>query len=682
VWIGLVYRCRQLAPLSGVVGREIELWPIELVAWTSPAPSHSPQQAVAGHEQLLTQRYNYQRDTIESFTTTSGLPGVAVTGSIESEETRLLVVFAGYTVGDYDIVVGTFCRPKDKEIIGPFFQLLIRSVGPAGATNMGTPSPVAPPAVSPRTDRPETSAYLEHPEAPPQPPPPVSPGTSSRPGRMDAPAQPVSLPQTGRAPSIPTSLRLSEPSAAAQQPVAEVPSEPSTGHSPPETEPIQVPSPPSEATQQPTVTPATQVMPGRWVEHILPAGITLRTPPGWSATVEGGVFHTHGPEGTEGIMVCPLFAVPPIADLPASADRDADVICRYWQQLVGHSFTASSHLSIQRSGQVFDVFSGTLALGDDTTRAIVTVAAEEPIVLLTAAYAPPEQFEESLPILQKILTGLALPRLAPTIPGQLSGNTVNWASPDGRLSGQAPAGWQVRADISWYNGHTVVTVEGRCEREPRLRFAWRQPYTPFFRELTPLLRGLGRLPGEQYRDTSQEAALTILSKLSPLEFVSQKLLGDIGLTPPDIETRRSSPCPAIGGLIEGRNQAGTIVELKGRTSSGSVTANYLLASADLPIIEGSFRWRAAYLMWSGADSSIWAAHRALGTVLATARAAQPTSADGDLPRMLEATRNAFSGAVPEHTYELAPLLSAAFRPQAAGPVVVPKLLWAYWTDGD
>ncbi|MCK4323270.1 MAG: hypothetical protein KAW89_01975, partial [Armatimonadetes bacterium] len=362
--------------------------------------------------------------------------------------------------------------------------------------------------------------------------------------------------------------------------------------------------------------------------------------------------------------------------------KDADVICQYWQQLVGHSFTASNHLSIQRSGQVFDVFSGTLALGGDTARAIVTIAVDEPIVLLTAAYAPPERFERRMPTLQKILTGLSLPRLAPTMPDQLSGKTINWASPGGRLSGQVPDGWQVQANVGEYNGHTVITVDGRCEGQARLRFAWRQPYTPFFRELTPLLRGLGRLPGEQYRDHSQEAPLIILSKLSPMEFASQKLLHDIGLGPQDIEIRRARPCQPVGGLVEGRNQAGTIVELKGRTSSGPVTAKYLLATADLPIIEGSFRWRVAYLMWSGADSPIWAARRALGTVLATARAAGSGSADGDLPQMVEAALNAFNGAVPEHTHELAPLLSGAFQPQAAGPVVVPKLLWAYWTDSD
>ncbi len=381
-------------------------------------------------------------------------------------------------------------------------------------------------------------------------------------------------------------------------------------------------------------------------------------------------------------MVCPLFSIPSIADLAPSANRDSDVICQYWQQLMAHSFTASSHLSIERYGQVFDVFSGTLALGDDATWAIVTIAADEPIVLLTAAYAPLEQFEQCLPRLQKILTGLSLPRLVSTIPAQLLGKTINWASPDGGLSGQVPDGWQVQANVGKYNGHTVITVEGRCEGQPRLRFAWRQPYTPFFRELTPLLRGLGRLPGEQYRDGPQDEPLNILSKSSPLEFVSRELLDDIALRRQDIEIRRARPWQAVGGLVEGRNQAGTIVELKGRTSSESLAAKYLLATADLPIIEGSFRWRAAYLMWSGPDSAIWAARRALGCVLATARAAGLSSTDGDLPQMLQAARNAFSGALPEHTHELAPLLSEAFQPQAAGPVVVPKLLWAYWVDSD
>ncbi len=673
---------RQLTALSGVVGREIELWPIELVAWTSPAPRLSPQQAVAGHEQLLNQHYNYQRESREPFTSTFGLSGIAVTGKIGAGEDALLVVFAGYAVSDHSIVVGTFCHPTDRELIGRLFQPLIRSVGRVGAPSLGTPSPLPAPASSPRTDRPETSAYIEHPQTVTEPPPAASPGTSIGPDRTGAPPQSLLLAQTGREPSIPTALRLPEPSAAAQQPVAEALSEASTVHPPPQTEPVSVPSPPPQAEQRPATAPTEQVMPSRWVEHILPAGITLPTPSGWSATVEGGILHAYGPEGTEGIMVCPLFSLPSIAGLAPNADRDAETICQYWQQVIGHSFTARSHLGIQRAGQVFDVFSGTLALGDDTTWAIVTIAADEPIILLTAAYAPPDHFEQFLPRAQQILTGLSLPRLVSTIPDQLSGKTINWTSPDGGLSGQVPDGWQIRASVGEYNGHTVITVEGRCEGQPRLRFAWRQPYTPFFRELTPLLRGLGRLPGEQYRDGPQEAALIILSKLSALEFVSRKLLDNIGLGPQYIEIQRTRPCQPVGGLVEGRNQAGTIVEVKGRTSSGSVTAKYLLATADLPITEGSFRWRAAYLMWSGADSPMWAAHRALATVLATARAAGSVSADGDLPQMLEAARNAFSGAVPEHTSELAPLLSGAFQPQAAGPVVVPRLLWAYWTDSD
>ncbi len=673
---------RRLTAASGIVGREIELWPIELVAWTSPASSHSPQQAVAGHEQLLNQRYDYQHESSEPFTTAFGLSGVAVTGEIGAGEDALLVVFAGYAVSDHSIVVGTFCHPADREVIAGFFQPLIRSVGPIGAPSMGTPLPLPAIADSPQTARPESSVGLEYPPSATQLPSAVSAESSIEPHRMSAPQRLVSLPQTDRAPSIPTTLRLPEPSGAAQQPVTETPSEASTVHSLPETEPVNVPSPPPEATQRPAVTPVAQVMPGRWVEHILPAGITLRTPPGWSATVDSGVFHAYDPQRAEGIMVCPLFAISPIADVVPSADRDADIICQYWQQLIGHSFTASSHLSIQRSGQAFDVFSGTLALGEDTARAIVTIAADEPIILLTAAYAPSDQFEQCLPRLQQILTGLSLPRLASTIPGQLSGRTINWASRERHLSGQAPEGWQILADISQYNGYTVITVDGRCAEQPRLRFAWRQPYTPFFREFTPLLRGLGQLPGEPYRNYPQEAPLRILSKLPPQEFITRKLLGDIALRPQDIEIQRARPYLQAKSLLEGRNQTGTIVELAGHTSSGSVTAQYLLATADLPITEGSFRWGAAYLMWSGPDSSIWVAHRALGTLLATSRVAQLTSADGDLPQMLEAARSAFSGATPEQSYRLLPLLSGAFQPQAAGPIIVPKFLWAYWTDSE
>ncbi len=225
-------------------------------------------------------------------------------------------------------------------------------------------------------------------------------------------------------------------------------------------------------------------------------------------------------------------------------------------------------------------------------------------------------------------------------------------------------------------------MNGRAERQPQLRFAWRQPYTPFFRELTPLLRGLGRLPGEQYRDVSQEAPLIILSKLSPLQFVTQELLDDIELGPQDIEIQRARPCEQVKSLAEGRHQTGAIIEIKGRSLSGPVTANYLLATADLPIIEGSFRWRTAYLMWSGADSLSWAAHRALRIVLGTAGAGRSASAEDDLTEMLEVARSALDNAVPEQSYGLLPLLSEAFHPQAAGPVVVPNALLEYWSNSD
>jgi len=236
-----IHAQRQLTALSGTAGREIKLWPIEIVGWTSPAISHSPQQAVAGHEELLQQRYSYERESSEPFTSTLGLSGIAVTGQIGTGQDALLVVFAGYTVGDYDIVVGTFCHPQDQEIIARFFQLLIRSVGRIGAPSIATPPPLpATPTHLPQTARPESIVSLEHPPSATQPV--VSPESAVEPHRMSTPQRLASLPETDRAPSIPASLLLPEPGAPAQQQsIGETPSPASTVH-----------PPPPEATQSPT----------------------------------------------------------------------------------------------------------------------------------------------------------------------------------------------------------------------------------------------------------------------------------------------------------------------------------------------------------------------------------------------------------------------------------------------
>ncbi len=673
---------RKLALQDPAAGQQIKLWPIEIVVWTTPAPHCSAQQAVAGHEQLLKQHYHYQRKSSEPFTSAFGLSGIAVTGEIGTGEDTLLAIFAGYAVLDRNIIVGTFCRPAVQEVVARLFWPLIWSVGPVGAADSDTPSPLSTSTSSPQTDRRESARSLEQPPSATQPPTTASAESPIKPHRMSAPQQVASQPQTDRAPSTPTPLRMPQPSAAAQRPTTKASSEAATVHPPPPIEPIPTPSHPTEPQQEPATPPSEAVRPSQWTEHILPVGVTLQTPAGWSVVVQNGVLHAHNTQPACGIMVCPLFVLPSVTNAASRTEKDADIICHYWQQLIACSFTATSHLRVQRSGQAFDVLSGTLTLGDNIVRTIISIAADEPIILLTAAYAPPEQFEQRLPELQRILTGLSWPRLTPTIPGQLSGRTITWTSSDGRLSGQAPEGWQIRADISQYNGHTVVTVDGYCEEHPHLLFGWHQPYTPFFRELTPLLRGLGRLSGEPYRDSSHEAPLTILSKLSPLEFVTQKLLDDIDLRPQDIEMQRASPCDQVKSLVEGRDQTGTIIQITGRCPTGTITAEYLLAMADLPVIEGSFRWKTAYLMWSGIDGLSWAAHRALCTVLRTARNTRATPAEDDLTEMVEAARSALDNAAPEQSYELLPLLSEAFRPQAAGPVAVPKLLWAYWADSD
>jgi len=212
-----------------------------------------------------------------------------------------------------------------------------------------------------------------------------------------------------------------------------------------------------------------------------------------------------------------------------------------------------------------------------------------------------------------------------------------------------------------------------------VQFLWRQPHTPFFRELTPLLRGLGRLPGEEYQDRPNEDTLVIMSKLSPRNFVTRKLFGLAGLAREQAQVVSYCPSEVVEGLVEGSSRSAACIGVAGQSLAGPVSAEYLIATADLPITEGSFRWAAAYLAWWGPQELAWVARNALATVLATAEPTGPGEARSGIARMIDSACTAFSITETACTSHFISLLSGAFRPQAAGPVRLPSTLWAYWS---
>ncbi len=358
---------------------------------------------------------------------------------------------------------------------------------------------------------------------------------------------------------------------------------------------------------------------------------------------------------------------------------DAQTALARCQGLLGTTVTVDRVQRLQQDQVSCDVITGHMTVAGEQVRTIVAVGHFERAILVTAAYAAQSEFDQELPLLRQVLATVAVARLTPTVPKLLTGQTVPWTSPDGRLAIQLPVGWRVRGGVTEYNGRTTISLDGQFTGSPRLRFAWRQPRTPFFRELTPLLRGLNQLPGQLYQEGPDESALVIMSKLPPVQLVTRHLVEDIAPHLQDIRIEREEPCDPAAALVQGTDRSGTLLQIQGRSLAGPLVGTYLLGTADLPITEGSFRWETGYLAWLGASGLEWAARLALHTVLATARPARGDTAEAkELASLIEAARGVLPAAGVQARPRLVPLLSPAFRPQAAGEIRLPASLLSYW----
>ncbi len=758
---------------------------VEIVTWTTPAPERTCELAVTGHEKLLAHRWRYERRTLEPFTTAAGWPGLAVTGTIATDDaTTYTALFAAYVLPEGYLLIGTFYRPEPEQSVVPaIFGPLIASIGPASLLEAA--SPTSPPLSvrGPQTDRPSTVPPLTElpepaqpplslqPQAPtrlgqsstmvePRPAPVVLPPETDRPAtaafppqpgiapELQAPAQPavavrsaepsrraslvlqprlVAPALTGRLNTTPvllqpaapaglqvatkpeTSLRSDQPARAPAlvPPPPRVPTSPRPipaplvdrpGTPPEPLQPRQPVSPsappgppvPTEA-DQPLATPqwpqalgpAGPTLPTlaeeEWVERALSEGLTAKLPARWAAQLARGVFHGYDPARPQGIVVCPLVPLPVGKGEQTTQTTDTQTVLAYCQELIGATLSGTRERHVRRGNTEFDIITGRMRLGTtDNVSTIVVVARAAEVVMFSAAYAAEAQFERVLPHLRRILASVSIARLTAAVPELLRELTQTWTSPDGQLTLELPAGWQARGGVSEYHGHIAIDFEGYFAGPPRLWLAWQQPHTPFFRELTPLLRGYGRLPGQPYQERAAESPLLIMSRLPPAQFVTQYL---ITRAPPSWEqpqvSREVSYASALN-LLEGRAASGTMLEIEGRSVAGPFTATYLLGMADLPIVEGSFRWQTAYLMWAGPSDFKWAAQRALHTVVSSAQVNAVGADAAELTKLVISAQDALPQTEELAPPRLVPLLAPAFRPQAAGTIRVPGSLLSYW----
>jgi len=445
------------------------------------------------------------------------------------------------------------------------------------------------------------------------------------------------------------------------------------------------PAEPTPPTLPPTPAPTPPAPPPeQWVQRTFPEGLAVKLPEGWTADICGGVFTAYAPDWSEqGVMVCPLLRLPQLTDEHTPSTRDTPAVLALWEQITQARFVAEREQWVQRGDATFKVVTGTIERNGAKLRTVVAISRYEEVILLTAAYAPEAELEQALAVLRRILASVSIARLTPTVPELVRGQTVQWVSPEGRLAVDLPEGWQARGQVTEYNGHTALRLEAQFAGVPRLRLAWHQPHTPFFREFTPLLRGLGRLPGQQYQERPEESPLVIMSKLPPAQLVTEQFLDSTAVYLINANIRRAEAYQPATRLVQGRTASGTLVEIAAHSPGGPISATYLLGVADLPVIEGSFRWQMGYLMWSYTAGLEWAARRALDMVVRTARVTDTATGAGDLATLVTIAQEVLPATGPLGTPRLAPLLSPAFAPQVAGPIKIPGSLLEYWdsTDG-
>ncbi len=408
------------------------------------------------------------------------------------------------------------------------------------------------------------------------------------------------------------------------------------------------------------------------------SSLTMTLPSGWQASIEDGIFHADATGGDAGIFIWPIVTQLDQSQLDSDPLPIAERVLEAWQQLFSTNFGEQAHCIEQEDATGVYLATGELTFSEQSVMAAVAVYVQRPIALLTVAYASRDKFDEIMPELAALLSTVCVQRCQYAAHPAQSSELIAWSSEHGMLTGQLPPGWQVRGAVKDYNGHAVIDLEAEYEGPPALHIAWKQPYTPFFRELTPLLRALGRQEGEQYRDRPGETPLTILARTSPVAFVTSYLLSGRDASSQDIIVHHSASGDADIGLVGTDNVTSAVVQVSSNSDPGRRLHTYCVTTADEPPYQGSFRWQAGYLLAAGPVSSATLAMQALRMMLQNIT----VSGSGESTRIVaEQVKQARAVLAEfEHTAIMYPvsLLAPPFEPSPTGALGIPHQALACW----
>ena len=584
-------------------------------------------------------------------TSADGRPGLLITGAWPvSAQGPPITACAVYAAGPQGLALALRCVPERRAAARQeYFDALVASarLPQALAPQPETPLPVIRPPVAAPAVTPAVPVGATSPAAPD----PASPAGSA------APLSPV----TGLSPSGATPVTSSSPPGLASPggglqsaappttlPAApEPPATPTPAVPPAAAEPVPVPTtPPTPAPPEVPEPPPTTFLPPP-PRTLSVAGFVVPDNEGWRASVSQGTLWVVDPGGASGYFLWP-------GRVPAGM-KASDLLAVWSQQ-------ASMKLALVESRQTAG---GTLLTanleGPPPRRAIILVWRSGERALLLGFYAPVAGWREQAVQLSRWLGQVTSSGWHQTVP-DFSLPTETWVGDQQMLSLALPAGWQAQGGARRLPKVGLqISLNARGED---YQFAWQQPATPFFRQLTPILVSLGEQEGNTFRETDGEDYLRILNRRTPAEYVLYLLQQpSAGLQNGQIVS--VEPSEALAEMLPGADPQGAVVRVSGTHNTEPRERLYLVATASLPLSAGAFRWQGAYCYLDYPAGESAAAHACLRTLLGSAR---PVSATGEIAGVLtayaEPLRQALKSILLPETALTAPisLLEAGYEP--------------------
>jgi len=424
-----------------------------------------------------------------------------------------------------------------------------------------------------------------------------------------------------------------------------------------------VETPPSGETTPPTTTPSPPPPPPAGVpvsppvplpatNRVVMAGFLLTVPEGWRTSLERGTLWVEKPGEPIGYFLWPARAgeeeTGP-ADLPAR-----------WAAEAGLELDLRSP-AVQQGNIFFGL--GNLTRGVPVAAAIYAWAERE-VALVMGVYAPPAAWDQTAQT-AKWLGETRTLGWRPAEPPPVETPQI-WVDPSGEISLRLPAQWKAQGEVRQYNRRPVIAITARGGD---MEFAWYHPFTPAFRDFTPILQAMGETEGSRYREADGEDYLRILGWRSPPQFV-EYLLAQPFERLREACVERSVASKEVAALLPGEEglHEGAVVWVKGTREGRPREVVYLVATASLPLRDGAFRWQAAFCSLEYPPGKQVEALPVLRALATGAQVEHPRSAIG---LQLAPLVRALPGAVSEVAVALGAtrsptsLLGAGYEPAAA-----------------